>query len=173
MKILFLIAYEGYQPIEYSVTRAVVANAGIGVVVASNKKGNALASDGSTTPVEILVDNAKAADYDGIVIVGGPGALECLDTAPVYELIRAFFTAKKMVSAICISSRILVSAGVLVGKKATGWDDDSQLADLFKRHDVIHVKQPVVVDGSIITATGPAAAKAFGEAIVTFMTQKK
>lgn len=173
MKIVYLIAYEGYQQVEYLASRAVVEKAKIDVVVASSKKGNALAKDGSSTRIDLSVDQVKVEDYRGLVIIGGPGALDWLDNAPVHELIRSFFNAGKMVAAICIAPRILARAGILAGKHVTGWDEDSALGALLESVGAIYKKESVVQDEKIITATGPAAAKDFGQAIVALLKMKK
>jgi len=59
---------------------------------------------------------------------------------------------------------------VLKGKKATLWigqdyEFGSTTADYLKKEGATVLKQPVVVDGKIITAEGPHAAKKFAEEI--------
>ena len=73
---------------------------------------------------------------------------------------------KKSYGSICIASRILAKAGVLGNKKATGWDGDDKLSAIFTNHAVTYVKETCVVDGNVVTATDPAAAKEFGENIL-------
>ena len=66
----------------------------------------------------------------------------------------------------------MAKAGILQNKKATGWNDDQEIDSLFKRHGVIYTPEPVVTDGTIITADGPMAATAFGQAIVKIIEQR-
>ena len=73
---------------------------------------------------------------------------------------------KKPYGAICISSRILAAAGVLSGKKATGWDDDNKLAHIFKKHNVEYIKESIVIDENVVTAIGPSAAQEFAQGIL-------
>ena len=73
--------------------------------------------------------------------------------------------------AICVSPRILAKAGVLHGKRATGWDEDGKLKYVFEKRDVVYEYAPVVTDGRIVTADGPASAKEFGEAIAAVLSK--
>lgn len=114
----------------------------------------------------MLISSINPAAYAGIFLVGGPGALENLDTEDVRSMVKKFADAGKAYGAICISPRILAGAGLLKGKKATGWDEDGELADIFKAGEVTYLKQPVVVDGNVITAVGPRVATEFAQAIV-------
>jgi protease I len=70
--------------------------------------------------------------------------------------------AKKPLGAICLAPRILTSAGVLTGKKATVYPTEG---DKLKEAGVNYTANPVEIDGDIITADGPDSAKGFGEAL--------
>lgn len=180
--VLLIVASQGYQPIEYGHTRKSLEDAGIKVVIASNKPGTAHSkpcddpscnkigvdnADYTKAPVDVTLNELKQypRDYDGIFIIGGPGALECLDNETTYAVMKTFAAQKNPFGAICISPRILARAGLLKGKKATCWDDDNKVKELFKKHEVTYIDKPVVVDGAIITANGPQAALDFGKTI--------
>lgn len=168
-KVLLVIANEGYQQTEYEVPKKILIDAGITVHTASDKAIHAIAKDGSTTPVDLTLDKVNPDDYEGIFFIGGPGALEHLDTELSYRIIRHAAQNGSAVGAICIATRILAKAGVLKNRKATGWDGDGQLAALYQEHNVDYVRKPVVMDKLIVTATGPQAAQDFGEQIATLV----
>jgi protease I len=168
-KIGLIVASNGYQPVEYGVPQEMLATDGFKVITISDRAGVALAKDSSTTIVDITVDQVNVVDFDGIFAIGGPGALECLDTPRVHDIFKQMQILKKAYGAICISPRILAHAGVLAGKQATGWDDDNKLSEIFSKHGVQLTNQPVVVDGNVITATGPQAAQEFAIAIVKIL----
>ena len=168
-KLLLVVAYTGFQPIEYTVPKKLLENAGFTVMTASNKAGTATATDGSTTTVDTVISDVNVDDYDGIFFVGGSGALENLDNQTNYDLINKAISAKKAVGAICISTRILAKAGVLKGRHATGWDGDNELAAIYKEHGVNYVRRDVVTDNKIITATGPKVAHEFGQHIISLL----
>lgn len=172
-KVLFVVAYEGYQHIEYGEPKKLLEKTGFSVITASTKPGSAIAKDGSTTPVNVLIEKANPSDYAGIFFIGGPGAMEHLDNEKSYQLIKQAAQKGILLGAICVSPRILAKAGILKGKKATGWNEDNTLPDIYKEYGVIYVPEDVVVDGSIITATGPSSAKKFGEQIVALLKKNK
>lgn len=103
--------------------------------------------------------------------IGGPGAMDFLDNQTSYTLIKKTAEAKKPFGAICVSTRILAKSGVLQGKRVTGWDDDNLLGDILKSAGALYVKKDVVVDGNIITATGPSAAQEFGAQILSIISK--
>lgn len=175
--IVLIIASRGYQAAEYGITKETLEGSGVTVITASDSRGVAVAQTCTTCPVhpitgyetvmvEMLASDIDPTQYEGIVLIGGPGALEHLDNVTIYELICKATWADKLVGAICISPRILAKAGVLKNKRATGWNADGELDAVFNEHDVFYVQNDVVIDGSIITAVGPQVAKEFADGII-------
>lgn len=171
-QIALIIAYKDYQPVEYGDTKRTLEHAGFSVTTVSTKPGMASATDGSKTLVDKALNKFNYKKYDGIFLIGGPGAHTELDNQVVYTIMKNAYNAGKVVGAICYSPRILAKAGILHDKHATGWNDDNELGTLFKDYGVIYKPQPVVTDGTIITADGPMAAKAFGTAIAHMIGNK-
>lgn len=165
-KVLFVVAAEGFQPVEYAQPKHILEQAGITVVTASDRGSRAVAKDGSVIRVDKTLSEIETSAYDGVFFIGGPGALLHLDTQESHRILNEAMLLQIPYGAICISSRILAKAHVLTGKRATGWDGDDALATLFAQNNVEYVQEPVVVDGKVITAVGPEAATAFGDAIV-------
>lgn len=165
-KVLLVIASRGFQHIEYRVPKQLLTEAGFVVVTASDVIGVAVAKDGSEQVVDVVLSDVDVMEYDGVYFIGGPGALECLDTQESNRILNEAMILQKSYGAICIAPRILARANVLVGRKATGWDEDGELAEIFENNNVEYVREPVVVDGNVITANGPSAAEEWGRAIV-------
>jgi protease I len=173
LTIVLLIAHNGFQAKEYSGTKAALSQLkSVHVLTASDKAGKATAHDASTVPVDLTIDKIDPTKIDGLFLIGGPDALTWLDTPQVHALLQKMKELHKPYGSICISSRILAKAGVLTGKKATGWDGDNKLAQIFKTHSVTYTREPVTTDGNIVTATGPSAADQFGKSIVTVLEKK-
>lgn len=173
--ILLLIAHKGFQPVEYQDTRMVLERAGYTVMVASDKSGATVDAMGKSGPIVTLtVDQVAVVDYRGVFIIGGGGALDSLDTSAVHNLMKSARDAGIVWGAICISPRILCRAGLLDNKKFTGWDGDGKLKSYaYQTCPNAHcMEDPVVVDGMLVTAQGPTAARSFGEAIVKVLAQK-
>lgn len=166
--ILLIIASSGFQPAEYSDTQQALTQAGVKVSVASNQTGIATASDNKLKiPVDFTLDQVKPENFDGIFIIGGPGALKYLDNSKVYKIMQAAAKSPtKLWGAICISPRILAHANLLDHRNVTGWDDDHKLVNIFKNAGANYINTSVVIDHNLITANGPKAAKEFGTAIV-------
>jgi len=171
-KVLVVIASQGFQDIEYSQTREVLEENGGQVVVASSQK-LAQGKFGAKVEVDKLIDEVELREYDGLIFIGGPGALEYIDDLRVHKLIEEAVSQNKILGAICIAPEILAKAGVLRGKKATVWSSpfDREPIKFLEENGAIFVDEEIVIDGKIITANGPGAAKKFGLAIVKQLSQ--
>jgi len=170
-KALLIIAHEGYQQVEYNVPKELLTSAGIVVETASNKPGTAVAKDGSKANVDMVLADVAVGQYDAIVFIGGPGAMDNLDNEDSYAIACHAVEDGIPLAAICIAPRILAKAHILTGKQATGWDGDGQLNDMFFTYGIEYVKKDVVVDGLIVTATGPHAAQEFSRHILMLINQ--
>lgn len=166
-KVVLVIASEGYQQVEYNVTKKNLEKGGATVITASDKLGGAIAKDGSTTIVDTTLDKIKLKDVDGIFFIGGPGALDVLDNGTSYHLINEARKLNMPRGAICLSVRIFAKEGGLKGKRATGWDGDNNLQALFDAYGVLYKKgEAIIIDDNIITAVGPESAEQFAQGIL-------
>lgn len=165
-KVLLLIASQGFQPLEYSQTKEVFEQSGFQVLTGSDKVGLATDTQGKEVQVDIALENIDAADVDGIFWIGGPGAMDHLDNQESNRIANECMLMQKIYGAICIAPRILAKAHVMTGKKATGWNGDEKLEQIFTENNVSYLPDGVVIDKNVITADGPGSARAFGEAIV-------
>lgn len=173
-KILFVIAKKGFRDVEYFAPKEILENAGYSVKTASNGKAgeSAVGSDGGEVEIDINLANADAGDFDTVIFVGGPGALENLDNEESYRLIRETIAKNKILAAICIAPAILAKAGVLKNRKAAIWTSffDKSAIEILENNGGEFVDEDVVEDGNIITANGPEAAEKFGEKLSKFLS---
>ena len=171
--VVFIIASNGFQPIEYNVPKGILKKYGINVITASDKAGGAIANDKSTTPVDITIEQLDPANYDGIFFIGGPGAMDHLDNSISYAIANK---AKKLgipYGAICISTRILAKGKALEGVRVTGWDGDNALETILRGNNAEYAKgHDICTDGLVVTATGPKAAEQFAKGIMRVLTKK-
>jgi protease I len=170
--VVLVIASEGYQSIEYSVPKSILENSGITVITASDKPGMATSQDGATTRIDTTLDKVSVDDIDALFFIGGTASLDHLDNEASHTLLNQIAKKRKPFGAICLSVRILAHAGVLVGKRATGWDGDSELEKIFKQAGATYIRNDVVVDGNLITAVGPHAAQEFGAKILNAISHR-
>ena len=165
-RILCVIAPERFRDEELAEPKRALEAAGHQVTVASTRKGEALGMLGARVVPDVTIAQARAEDIDLLVIAGGAGAPQHLwDSAPLAALARSVHAAGRPVAAICLAPPVLARAGVLAGRRATTFPTERALAEL-KRGGATYVREPVVRDGTIITASGPEAAEAFGAALV-------
>ncbi len=169
-KILMIIAFRDFRDKEYFVPKKIFEESKIEVKTASDKKGIAIGADGGDVQVDYSISEVSVDDFDAIVFVGGPGALAHLDNENSYKIARETVEKGKILGAICISPVILAKAEVLNGKKATVWTDFTKSqAKILKEKGAIFEEKEVVVDGKIVTGSGPEAAENFAKEIVNLL----
>jgi len=170
--IAVIIAFRSFRDAEYFVPKEVLETAGAKITTVSNQTGTAIGADGGETEVDLLLSELKVADFDAVVFIGGPRALEYLDNQESYKVAQETIGQGKILAAICIAPAILANAGVLEGKRATVWTSamDKSAVKILEDNGAIYEDKPVVTDGKIVTGSGPAAAQEFGEAIKELLT---
>lgn len=162
-KVVMVIAEKNYRDEELLDPEEVLADAGAIVSVASTTQDMVKGMGGHEVQPDLLVTDIKPEDWDAIVFVGGIGASQYWDDVFVHNLAKEFLNQGKIVGAICIAPVTLANAKILEGKKATCWASEG---DKLKDKGAFYTEEDVVRDGNIITASGPPAAKKFGEALV-------
>jgi len=162
-KVLMVIAKNKFRDEEYIEPRKALENAGAVITVASSSLNVSTGMLGLQVKPDVLLENAKEADFDGIVFVGGGGAKEYFDDTLAHALAKAFADHGKLTAAICIAPATLANAGLLKGKKATSFLSS---LPILKAKGAILSDENAVADGNIVTAVGPEAAKKFGDQLV-------
>ena len=157
------IAFQGFRDEEYIEPKKALEAAGHKVTTVSTAKGEARGKFRLTAQVDKTVDEIDPADYDALTLVGGPGALEHLDTPKVHELFRKAAAAGKLIGAICISPVVLAHAGLLKGRTVTCFPDG---AEEVRKAGGSCTGADLEADGRLITANGPVPARDYGRALV-------
>ena len=159
--VLMVVAPKDFEDVEFYAPKTLLEVNGANVTVASTVS-TALGLNGTTYNTDIMISNAKATDYDAIVIVGGTGVISSLwDDKDLRNLIKDADKEKKMIAAICAAPPILARAGLLKNKKATMFPWSDGIKELTK-NGANYVDQEVVVSGNIVTGRNPDASVAFG-----------
>ncbi len=161
-RIAFL-ATDGVEQSELGVPWQAALDAGAQVELLSIKSGQIQGEQGmekgKTFPVDKLVSQARASDYDALVLPGGvanPDKLRMNADAVIFT--RDFFTAGKPVAAICHGPWMLVEADVVRGRTLTSWPS--------LRTDITNagghwVDDQVIVDRGLVTSRKPDDLPAF------------
>ncbi|MCL5010930.1 MAG: DJ-1/PfpI family protein [Patescibacteria group bacterium] len=170
-RICMVIALVDYRDEEYFIPKSVFEQAGFKVKTASERQGQAISVFGGVADIDLKVSEAKTGDFDGLVVVGGEGMAKMTDNAELRKLAQEFAEQNKIVGAICIGPAVLAKAGILTGKKATIYasQTDKSAVKILQENNAQYLDEPVVVDGNIITASGPQSARKFAEKVVEAM----
>lgn len=108
-------------------------------------------------------------DFDMLVIPGGgaPENLRIVDEA--VEFTRRFVESGKPVASICHGPQLLISAGVLPGRKTTCVD---KIRDDIRNAGGLYEDAPLVVDDNLISSRTPRDLEIFNRAIVDALTAR-
>ena len=167
-RVLMVIAFRDFRDQEYFLPKEIFEKEGFVVKTASTKKGTALGADGGEVEVDFSLDEVDVSQFDAVLFVGGPGALKDLDNEKSYQIAKETLNQGKILGAICIAPVLLAKAGVLNGKEATVWSSylDKEPVNILRRNGAVYKEESVVVDGKIITANGPEAAKEWAGTLI-------
>ena len=161
-QVLMVIAPSVFRDEEYAHPKEILEARGVHVTTASTRQGTCTGRFGLKATADIALADVVAEDYDAIAFVGGGGAEVFFDDPQAHALARTALESGRILGAICIAPSTLAHAGLLEGVAVTAFP--SQREDLIA-HGALWRNEPVVIDGPIITASGPEAARDFGRAL--------
>jgi protease I len=174
-KKIAILATDGFEQVELTEPKKALEEAGATVHVISIKPGQIRgwkSTDwGDSTKVDKVLDEAKPADYDGLVLPGGqinPDKLRIEPKAVAFA--TEFFHSGKPIGAICHGPWLLVEAGVLKHRTLTSWP--SIRTDV--RNSGGHwVDEQVVTDQNLTTSRKPDDLPAFNERLIQEFSKAK
>ncbi|HYP67918.1 MAG TPA: DJ-1 family glyoxalase III [Thiobacillaceae bacterium] len=149
----------GCEELEAVTIIDLLRRAGIEVVAAGLQPGIVKASRGTQLVPDTILDSVLRDDFDMVVLPGGmPGAEHLREDSRVQALLKKLAASGKYTAAICAAPMALAEAGLLSGRKATGYPGMLEKLGL---PDVELQNQAVVRDGKVITSRGPGTAMDF------------
>ena len=133
------------------------------VLVGTGSKSEYKSKVGYPARVDTDVEKIKSKDFDAVIIPGGyaPDILRRYDK--INAFVRDMDKSGKIVGAICHAGWVLVSAGILKGRKGTSF---SAIKDDMIAAGMTWVDEEVVVDKNLITSRKPDDLPAFCRAIL-------
>lgn len=124
---------------------------------------------GYPAPTELAIGDVDKAKLAGILAPGGWAPDKIRRDPAALELVRSVNSAGGIVATICHGPWILISAGMVRGRRMTstvGIRDDVVNAG------AVWVDEPVVIDGNLISSRVPKDLPAFGEALVEALNRR-
>ncbi len=159
-----ILAENLYQELELWYPLLRMREAGAEVKVVGTGSASKYASKhGYEVTVDVAASEVSAADFDAVIIPGGYAPDLMRRHPAMLELVRGAFEQGKVVAAICHAGWVLVSAGILKGKKATCV---SAIRDDLVNAGATYVDQEVVQDGNLITSRVPTDLPAYCRTII-------
>jgi len=143
--------------------------AGATVVTVGAKAGEIYTSKlGYPVKCQLSYDDARAADFDGVVVPGGYAPDHIRRHPKANQFVKDMDTQGKLVAAICHGPWVLCSAhGMLKGRKATSF--------FAIKDDVVNAgaqwsDAEVVVDNNLVTSRKPEDLPAFCKASIEVLS---
>jgi protease I len=165
---------DGVEQVEYTGPRQFLEKNGAKVTLISPKaKGEKVQGFHHLSPaerftVEMNVADARAAEFDALVLPGGVANPDQLRLSPeAIAFIREFAREDKPIAAICHGPWTLIDAGIAKGKHLTSWPS---LQEDLRNAGATWTDEAVVVDGKLVTSRKPDDIPAFDEALLERLT---
>jgi intracellular protease, PfpI family len=157
---------DGFEDLELFYPYHRLKEEGITTHVASIKKGSIKGKQGYEIDVDIAFKDVNPADYQILVISGGKGPEKMRLDESALEIARHFFKENKPVAAICHGPQVLISAGIIKGRKATCWPG---IRDDIIAAGALYEDKEVVIDGNFVSSRSPDDLHAFGREMIKLL----
>lgn len=163
-----ILVENGFEQSELMEPRKALEQAGAKTTVVSpvagKVKGWKHGNWGEEVAVDLPLANARADDFDALMLPGGVINPDKLRLHPqAIAFIRDFYVAKKPIAAICHGPWTLINADAVRGRKMTSWP--SLEADL-RNAGAEWVDEEVVTDQGIVTSRKPDDIPAFSRKMI-------
>jgi protease I len=174
-KTVAILVADGFEQVEMTEPRKALDEAGAKTQIISPAQGQVKGWNhtewGDQFPVDVPLNNARAEDYDALLLPGGVMNPDKLRTIPeAVNFVGSFFESDKPVAAICHGPWTLVEADVVAGLTMTSWP--SLQTDL-RNAGASWVDEQVVVDQGIVTSRKPDDIPAFNAKMIEEFAEGK
>lgn len=150
MKRAVIITGPNFQDEEFTYPYYRLLEEGYSVDVATPDKVVVYGKYGVPAKPTIDTKDLKASNYDLVILPGGFEAPDRLRLRKeVLGFVKEMHDNGKLVAAICHGPWICISAGIIKGKRATGY---MSIADDIKNAGATYLEEDVVIDGNLITS---------------------
>ncbi|MDB6095068.1 MAG: intracellular protease, PfpI family [Verrucomicrobia bacterium] len=170
-----ILAADGFEQVELDQPRAALDRAGFEThIVSPNSKtvkGMRHDQQGLARRVDVPLKEARAEDYDALMLPGGLMNPDALRQEPrAVKFVQRFWKAGKPVAAICHGPQLLIEADVVRGHQMTSFP--SVQTDL-RNAGARWVNREVVIDRGLVTSRSPKDIPAFNRAMIRVFREAK
>jgi protease I len=163
-----ILAADMVERVELVEPRQALEDAGATVELVSLSEGEIQAFDhfepAGKLPVDRTVEEARADDYDALMLPGGVGNPDQLrGDENAVAFVRDFFEQRKPVAAICHAPWVLIEAGVVEGRTVTSWPT---LQTDLRNAGADWVDREVVVEDGLVLSRKPDDIPAFNRTMI-------
>lgn len=135
----------------------------IDVDIAAPRRGRIAGKHGYAVEANLALAEVHAEDYALLVVPGGRAPQAVRSTDAAQAIVRSFFQRNLPVAAICHGPQVLITAGVLDGRRATCY---RSVAPEMQAAGALYEDSEVVVDGNLVTSRQPADLPPFMRALL-------
>lgn len=170
-KRIAVLAADGVEEAELDAALAALKEAGAQTALVALRPGRIRSMNvhqpSDLVKVDSKIEQASAADYDGLLIPGGYIAPDLLrQSAQARDFVRAFDSAGKPIAAMSHGALLLVSTGLANGRTLTCWPG---VRDDLVNAGATWCNQEAVRDGRLLTSRTPQDCAAFARELVPFL----
>jgi protease I len=170
-KRIAVLAADGYEQSELQAATAALKAAGAALTVVALRpgriRGMQVHQPGELLRVDQTIGDAKADDYDGLLVPGGYIGPDLLrQSAPARAFVRAFDAAGKPIAVMSHAALLLVSSGLAAGRMLTSWPG---VRDDLVNAGATWLNRDVVRDAHLLSSRTPEDAPAFVRALPAFL----
>jgi len=136
------------------------------IFVGTGSKGEYKSKEGYPCKADVSIKDVDEKNISGVIIPGGfaPDILRRYDE--INGFVRSLFEKNKVVAGICHGGWVLVSAGILKGRKATCF---YAIKDDLINAGADYIDQEVVVDGNLVTSRNPFDLTSFTREMINLL----
>ena len=158
-----ILVTDGFEQVELTAPLQALEESGVMIRMLSDKKGQVQGyhhdQRGDLFDVDMTFDKAKADELDAVLLPGGAvNSNRIRNNADAQLIVRQMDKLGKPIAVICHGSWLLLSAGLVKGRKLTSWPSLQQDIEGAGGH---WVDADVMVDGNWVSSRKPDDIPAF------------